>query len=241
LAYASYRALFLGALACATIGLLLCFSLRDVRLVAAEVGRPSRRLFAAAVQRNLVPVWCAALAFFVSLGALFFFLKTFVTVVHVGSVGEFFTAYAAIALVFRLFLGWLPDRIGTRRMLGVAMASYALGFAVLAFAQTPTQMLLAGLLCGAGHGYTYPVLFSLVVERAAIRERGAAMAFYTAVDWLGLLVAGPAIGYAIELGGYGVAFTGIAIALAVGVALFYVLDRAAPALAAEAPAGGGGK
>lgn len=226
LAYASYRELFLGALGFAVLGLLLCLPLRDVRLVHGEPGLPSRGgLFAAAAQRNLLPIWFAAFAFFVALFALFSFMKTFVSTAGVGSVGSFFTAYAVIAVALRLFMGWLPDRIGTRRMLGIAMLCYALGFAVLAAAQTPAHVLVAGLLCGAGHGYTYPVLFSLVVERAGTRERGSAMAFYIAVDWLGLLIAGPVIGYAIELAGYGIAFIGLALLLAAGIGLFYGFDR----------------
>lgn len=225
LAYAGYRELFLGALGCAALGLILCLPLRDVRFPHAEPGSPARGLFATAVQPNLLPVWLAAIAFFVALFALFSFMKTFVLTQEVGSVGNFFAAYAVIAVLLRLFLGWIPDRIGTRRMLGVAMACYALGFIVLSRAQTPAHVLVAGLLCGAGHGYTYPVLFSLVIERARPRERGSAMAFYTAVDWLGLLIAGPLFGYVIEWTGYGSAFTGAVLLLATGIGLFYGLDR----------------
>jgi predicted MFS family arabinose efflux permease len=65
----------------------------------------------------------------------------------------------------------------------------------------------------------------LVVERASPRERGAAMAFYTAVDWLGLLAAGPVIGFVIEQAGYGTAFTVLALVLLSGIILFYRFDR----------------
>jgi MFS family permease len=234
LAHAGYRGLFLGALVCTTLGLFLCWRLRDVGIGAGPGARPSRGIFAAAKQPNLRPIWYAAFAFFVAMGTLFFFVKTFISAVGIGSVGGFFAAYAVIAITLRFLVGWLPDRIGSRRMLGIAMLSYALGFVVLAFARTPTYILVAGLLCGAGHGYTYPVLFSLAVERAALHERGAAMAFYTAVDWLGLLVAGPAIGYTIDVAGYRGAFMGIVLALIVGIGLFYRLDRfAAPTFGTE--------
>ena len=230
LAVASYRALFLGALGFAGVGLLFCLPLRDVPLTHDEPGLPAPGIFAAAAQRNLVPVWIAAFAFFLSLFALFSFMKTFVLNAKVGSVGTFFLAYAAIAVLLRLFLGWVPDRLGTRRMLGVAMSCYAVGFLVLAVAQTPLHVLAAGLLCGAGHGYTFPVLFSLVVERARPRERGSAMAFYTAMDWMGLLVAGPVVGLVIELGGYSVAFIVLALLLITGIGFFYGLDRRAGAV-----------
>lgn len=227
LAYAHYRELFLGALGFAALGLLLCLPLRDVPQVHGEGGAPSRGLFAAAAQPNLRPVWYAAAVFFVSLGALFAFLKTFVSTYAIGSVGGFFTAYALTAVLLRVLLGWLPDRLGPRRMLGIAMGFYAIGFIVLALAQVPLHVLGAGVLCGAGHGYTYPVLFSLVVQRAKLRERGSAMAFYTAVDWLGLLLAGPVFGVVIELAGYSVAFVVLALLLFAGVGFFYVIDRPA--------------
>ncbi|MGH8538105.1 MAG: MFS transporter [Gammaproteobacteria bacterium] len=225
LAYANYRELFFGALGFAVIGLLMCLPLRDVLVTHGDASLPSRGIFAAATQWNLLPMWCASVAFFVSMQGLFAFLKTFISTVNIGSVGSFCIAYATIAVALRVFLGWVPDRLGTRRMLGIAMSSYALGFTVLSAAQTPVHVLVAGLLCGTGHGYTYPVLFSLVVERAEPRQRGSAMAFFTMIDWLGLLIAGPVFGYVIELAGYGVAFVSLALLLASGLGLFYGIDR----------------
>jgi len=229
LAYAGYRELFLAALGFAMLGLLLCLPLRDAQSAYVDDNVPARGIWAVATEGGLLPVWLAAFTFFVALSALFAFLKTFVATVGVGSVGNFFTAYAVIAILLRLTAGWLPDRIGARRMLGFAISCYALGFVVLAMAQTPVYVLIAGVLCGAGHGYTYPVLFSLVVARAPPRERGSAVAFYTAIDWLGLLVAGPLVGGVIESAGYSIAFGGCALLLAAGVGLFYSLDRRAVA------------
>ena len=223
LAHADYRELFLWALGCAALGVLLCLPLREVYVRTA--GPPPRGIFAAAAQPDLRPVWLAAAAFFVSLGALFTFMKTFVAAADVGSVGSFFTAYAAIAIALRLFFGWIPDRVGTRRMLGVALALCAAGFTLLSLAETSAHVVTAGLVAGAGHGYAYPVLFSLVVERAQPRERGSAMTFYTTIDLVGLLLAGPIVGYLIELAGYGTAFAMLAVVLLTGIGLFYRLDR----------------
>lgn len=225
LAYATYRELFLTALGFALLGLILCLPLRDVRLMHGADVVPARGMFAAAKPPSLRPVWLAAFAFFVALCALFTFMKTYVSAGHLGSVGDFFTAYAATAVLLRVFVGWLPDRLGTRRMLGSAMLCYAFGFVVLSMAQAPIHVLVAGLICGAGHAYTYPVLFSLVIERAQPRARGSAVAFYTTIDWLGLLIAGPVFGGVIELAGYGVAFASLALLLTMGVGLFYGLDR----------------
>jgi MFS family permease len=225
LAYATYRELFLGALGFAVIGLILCLPLRDVRPIHGEQGVPQRSILATAAQRNLLPVWFAASSFFIAVLALFSFMKTFVIATGIGSVGSFFSAYALIAVSLRVFLSWLPDRLGPRRMLGIAMPCYAAGLVVLSLADTPGHVFAAGLLCGAGHGYTFPVLFSLVVARARPQERGAATAFFTALDWLGLLLAGPVVGYVIERTGYGRSFMGLALLIAMGMGVFYALDR----------------
>jgi MFS family permease len=236
LAHAEFDELFLWALACAALGVLLCLPLREVYQRTA--GPPPRNFLAAAVQPDLRPVWLAAAAFFVSLGALFTFMKTYVAAADVGSVGSFFSGYAAIAIALRLFFGWIPDRVGTRRMLGIALGLCAAGFALLATADTAAHVALAGLVAGAGHGYAYPVLFSLVVERAHARERGSAMTFYTTIDLVGLLLAGPSVGFVIESAGYAAAFAGLALVLLAGIALFYWLDRRRLAPVPDAAPGG---
>ena len=52
-----------------------------------------------------------------------------------------------------------------------SLAAYAFGALLLAVARSDTHVLLAGLLCGVGHSYAYPVFFSLVVARANTHAR----------------------------------------------------------------------
>jgi MFS family permease len=224
LAYGTYRELFLAALALTLTGLILCLTIKDVPRSRSERAQP-RSILATAAQHNLLPVWTATVTFFIAVLAVFSFIKTFVIATGIATVGQFFSAYAAVAVSLRIFLGWLPDRLGARRMLGIAMPLYAAGLVVLSLASSVWEVVIAGILCGAGHGYTFPVLFSLVVARAERHERGAAAAFFTALDWLGLLVAGPLVGYAIERAGYSRSFLGLAVLLAMGTLAFYSLDR----------------
>ena len=225
LSYTTYRGLFSCALVLAALGLVLCLLLRDVSRNDSAPREQTRHVFATIVQPNLLPVWLAALAFFVAVVALFAFMKTFVITTGTSSVGAFFGAYAIVAVGLRTVAARLPERLGTRRTLGVAMSCYAAGLGVLSIANTPGQVLAAGLLCGAGHGYTFPVLLSLVVTRARVAERGAATAFFATVDWLALLMAGPVVGFAIERMGYRSAFVGLALLLMAGMGFFYALDR----------------
>ena len=225
LANAAYRELFLSAFGLAAAGSILCLPLPETAALRAQAAVPRRSITATIVQRNLLPVWLATFAFFVAVLALFSFMKTFVIATGMGTVGRFFMIYAGTAVALRIGLGWVPDRLGAERMAGIAMSCYASGFIALALARSSSQVVAAGVLCGAGHGYAFPVLLSLVVARARPEERGVATAFFTTLDWASLFVAGPLVGYAIETTGYSMTFAGVALLLAAGIALFYALDE----------------
>jgi MFS family permease len=177
------------------------------------------------MQRNLWPIWAAGVAFFACLAGLVAFMKTFALHVHHGGIGAFFTAYALCALALRLLFGSLPDRVGPRRMVLPALGAYVAGFAALALGSSARTLLLAGALCGMGHGYTFPVLLSLVIARTQPALRGTATATFTTFDWAGNVLAPPLLGALIERAGYGVGFGALSALAALGIALFYALDR----------------
>jgi MFS family permease len=225
-----YPALFATALGFGVLSVLVGWPLRDVhRSEALSGAAPPATLLATFAQRDLRPVWVAAVAFFFAMSSVMTFIKTYVLTTGRGSVGNFLMLYAATALMLRVLLGWLPDRVGLTRMLFPAACSYAIGVLLLAYATTDVHVLLAGMCCGIGHGYAFPVLFSLVIGRVTASARGGAMAIYTCIDWAGTLIAGPVVGIVIERAGYTAGFCLLAFTLALGTTLFYGLDRAARA------------
>jgi MFS family permease len=140
-------------------------------------------------------------------------------------VGAFFAAYSGAALMLRLLFAWLPDRIGAKRVLFPALAALALGFLVLAGAEDTRDVVLAGLLCGSGHGYAFPILFSMVVTRASESDRGSATAIFTALFDLGLVLGGPLFGWISRSVGYPPMYTAAAAVIVVGTAVYAVWDR----------------
>src|SRR4030095_1747696 len=179
---------------------------------------------AALRQRELRPLWLLGTVFSIVLTAFFVFIKRFVDETGIGSVGLFFGAYTGAALVLRIFFGWLPDRVGPKRVLAPALAALTLGFAAMTFAQTQGSLVLAGVLCGIGHGFTFPILFGLVVSRTPEENRGSTLALFTALFDLGVLIGGPSFGLVIERFGFAAMYGLGGIALALGTVTFFVLD-----------------
>ncbi len=222
---AGYTEVFLAALALAALSLLLSLPLVDQPRGDAE-GEPSRGFFAALRQRDLLPIWWIGSIFAIALTAVFTFLKRYVDDTGLGTVGGFFTAYAWTAIGLRVFLGWLPDRVGPKRVLFPALAMLALAFVVLALAEDARQVAVAGVCFGLGHGFTFPILFGILVSRASDADRGSAMAIFTALFDLGLVLGGPLFGGIREAQGFPAMFAAGALAVLVGSAIFALWDRA---------------
>jgi MFS family permease len=218
---------FLVVLGFAVVSLLLSIPLPESRLTGSAQGRP-RRFLASVVQRDLLPLWWVTLVFSLALTAYFTFLKTFVLETGIGSVGLFFSAYAATAVGLRLFAAWLPDRVGPKRVLYPSLVSMSLGFVVLAAASGSGAVALAGVLCGAGHGYAFPIVMGLVVSRATGADRGSAMAIFTGLFYVGALLGGPAFGAVIRFGSYSAMFLAASAWVLIGGVAFTYWDRSNP-------------
>ncbi len=221
---ADYAALFAGAAVLAGGSLLVSLRLRD-RPRDPAGGDPARGFTAALTQRDLVPLWWLGGIFATALSAVFTFFKRYVMETQIGSVGGFFSAYAGTAIALRLLLGWLPDRVGPKRVLFPALVGLATAFLLLAAAERSLDVLIAGVLFGLGHGFAFPILFGMLVTRASDADRGSAMAIFTALFDVGVVLGGPLFGYAITLGGFSSMYQGAAASVLVGLALFAVWDR----------------
>jgi MFS family permease len=225
LAWGSYRALFLTSLGCAIAGLALALPLAESTGLAAHAAKPPRPFRATLCQPNLAPLWLVTWMFFFAQAGVFVFLKTYVLATGFGTLGAFFTVYTLTAIVQRLGLGWVPDRLGLSRVLGPSLLAFAVGLLLLSTAGSAWEVWTAGVFCGIGHGYAFPILLGLVNRRARVTERGAAMAIYTTIDNGAVLVAGPVLGFLIETMGYAPMFRSVAGLLAGTTVLFLLWDR----------------
>jgi MFS family permease len=228
LARGTYSDLFWVLAGAAALGLVLSLPVADSRPSPEPDEESARSVLASALQADLMPIWLVALAFAVGIASYFTFLKTFVLETNVGSVGAFFTVYVIAAVLLRAVLGWVPDRVGAKRVLYPAMLSLCAALVLLARAQSDGEVIVAGFVAGVGHGYVFPILSSMVVNRARTAERGAAIALFTAVMDLGVLVGGPTLGLVVQRFGYSVMFVAAGALPAVGALVFAIWDRRRP-------------
>jgi MFS family permease len=236
LASGSYGELFVLATVLAGAGLLIALPVPESK-PQPEAPQPITlasipRVFVAPA---LLPLWLLALGFSLGITSYFSFLKTFVNSTGVGSVGVFFATYSLVSVLLRLFFSWVPDRYGAKRVLLPAMLSLGVGLVLLSQTGSASGLILAGAACGAGHGYVFPIVSAMVIDRAAVSARGVAMTIYTALFDVALVLGAPVLGAIVEQANYTVMFFAAAMTVAVSTLAFFLIDHRRRLLPIAAP------
>ncbi len=144
-----------------------------------EITTSARRTKHAFFSRHMVewPVlWVAMSLFLCSFG--YGGITSFVAVLAeengIAPKSVFFTAFAVVVLGTRVFSGRLADRVGPKRVFLPCLALVTVGLALTAFAQTRTQLIVAGGVFGLGLGNMYPAFVAHVFKYVNPTRRGAA-------------------------------------------------------------------
>jgi MFS family permease len=153
-------------------------------------------------QRRHFGVWATAFFFSLGMSSYIAFLEPHARALGFERAGLFFFCYSAAAVVLRAFGRALPDRIGPRRMLIPALASLTAGLYLVADPGSLRVLGAAGVLCGMGHGYLFPILSGMAIEGTNRGSRGNAMSFFTAIFDLGQMLGPPFFGLVAEWAGY---------------------------------------
>lgn len=183
---------------------------------------------------NRIPL-CTTGLFALGLTSYMVFLKPYAHSVGLG-VSTFFLTYSFTAVFVRLVGGKWPDRFGLMQVLYPAFFSQALGIILLALWPTAITLLLAGIFCGIGHGFIFPILSVLLINRAPDTERGARMTLFTLFFEIGIFIGSPLLGFVANAQGYQIMFFLSSMIVLTSVAAFVFLDRPAalvPALEVE--------
>lgn len=178
---------------------------------------------------GLARLMAATLLFGAGINAAFYFVAPFTRDLGIAHAAPFFTAYAATTIALRIFGRRLPDRVGAHPIAIPAFAVFALGLAALCFLPRPGVLVLAGVACGAGHGYLFPVLNGLAVARTPARLHGTVVSLYTAALDGGGAVGTPLCGAVAQVFGYQTMFALMSLASLAGLGIIAADRRRAPA------------
>ncbi len=162
----------------------------DDSIASAAPAEGRRRIIhPAAIMPGLV--LASGVAAFSSFGA---FLPDYARSVGLATSGGLFAVYALVSVLVRIFGATLPERLGPRRAVTIALSNVLVGLAILALVPTIPALWIAAAFVGFGMAFNYPSLLALTVNRASDSDRAWAVSSFTMFFEVGSVVGGLLIG-----------------------------------------------
>lgn len=175
----------------------------DTIASAAPASGRRRIMHPAALMPGLV--LAAGVAAFSTFGA---FIPEYSRDVGLATSGGLFAAYSVTSLIVRIFGATLPERLGPRRAVTIALGSLGIGLLVLAVVPTVPALWVASVFVGFGMAFNYPSLLALTVNRASDGDRAWAISSFTMFFEVGSVFGGLVIGSFAQIVGKQVGFYG---------------------------------
>lgn len=183
--------------------------------------RPTRAFGA-----QLSAIYFASLLMGVGIGVVFTFVQPFVLEQGAERVGDFFLGYVATAIIARVELGGLADKIGRAKVAIASLAFYAV--VTLATSRlTPSLLIVFGAGIGIAHGFLYPALSALGLTLTSSSMRPVFMGWFSCAFNSGFALTALALGPVADRLGYATVFLCAGSAIASGVAPLWWTQRAA--------------
>ena len=175
----------------------------DTIASAAPVSGRRKLIHPAAIMPGLV--LAAGVAAFSSFGA---FVPDYSRSVGMASSGGLFAVYALVSVLVRIFGATLPERLGPRRAVTIALSNVLIGLALLAAFPTIPALWIAAAFVGFGMAFNYPSLLALTVNRASDSDRAWAVSSFTMFFEVGSVAGGLLIGAFAQVVGKQLGFLG---------------------------------
>lgn len=134
----------------------------------------------------------------------------------------FFIWYTISVLFIRLALGWLPDRMGKVKTVVPSLILFSVSIYYLGITTEKSDLIIAGILFGFGHGFLYPTLYSIVMDNSALSERGRVFSICSVAFTLGGMLGAFLYGMIAERFGYFYMYKLIAVICLAGFSVFII-------------------
>lgn len=151
------------------------------------------------------------------------FLPLYTREVGMSDAGLAFLVASATMVLIRTALGRVPDVVGPIRAGSGALVLTVGAMIVVALWATPTGVVVGAALVAAGLSLQSPSFIAIAVDGVSDRERGSAMATFTAFYDVAGAVVGPMLGLIVTNAGYRTAFLTTAVLAAVGLLILHLV------------------
>ncbi|MBT6444108.1 MAG: MFS transporter [Acidimicrobiaceae bacterium] len=151
------------------------------------------------------------------------FLPLYAREVGMSDAGLAFLVASATMVLIRTTLGRVPDVVGPIRAGSGALVLTVGAMIVVALWATPTGVVVGAALVAAGLSLQSPSFIAIAVDGVSDRERGSAMATFTAFYDVAGAIVGPMLGLIVTNAGYRPAFLTTAVLAAVGLILLHLV------------------
>ena len=162
-------------------------------------------------------VLASGVAAFTTFGA---FIPDYSREVGLATSGGLFAAYSLTSVLVRIFGATLPERLGPRLAVTIALGTLMIGLAILAIVPTVAALWVASIFVGIGMAFNYPSLLALTVNRASDSDRAWAISSFTMFFEVGSVFGGLFIGGFAQVVGKQTGFFGGVVCCVIGL---YVL------------------
>jgi MFS family permease len=162
----------------------------------------------------------------------FLFVPQYSRDLGMSSSSGLFLVYAVVSLVIRVFGATLPERLGPRHTVTIALSAIGIGLVAVAVIAEVWAVWFAAFLIGIGAAFHYPSLNALAVNRVGDRERAVVISSFTMFFEIGSAISGLAVGRLAEGVGKQHAFYGGVVMVVVG--LYVLRTLLVPASSPEA-------
>ena len=137
----------------------------------------------------------------------------------------FFLVYCPTAIVLRILCRRVPQQFGRTRTLFGGLLLLSAGLLCVRGIQFQWQLVLPGLLMGAGHSFIFPSMVDLAAEGLPFDYRGTGTALILGAGDLGMLIGYVALGELIDAFGFDLALTTLAVTVLSGAMVFGLARR----------------
>ncbi len=160
-----------------------------------------------------------------ALGTVTTYVPTYIRSRGIQWISLFFITYTVTAIFIRVGFGRLSDRLGHRRIIAPAFFVLIAGVWFLSEAKAQWMFALAGVLNGTAHGFLFPAINALALNRSSDGNFGKAQSLFGAAFSAGMTLGVFSHGVIAAAFGYSAMFLSLACWILVGLLIFLVWDQ----------------